>query len=227
MAAAKRVKAKEGEKLTEANIERVIGLLNQLPKPITKKEACAALNISYNTTRLANIIEQHEARKELNQKRRAALRGKLASADEIKDVINDYLDNDTVSDIAERLYRSTTFVRKILDDVGVPQRGTGENYFNYSPLPEQCIAEDFTLEQIAWSARHQAPCIIDKHMGLTKDKSANLYRVYVIEPFEEPEKRYLASWGRAGSYANLPAYELGSLAHLEKYGVSLERKINK
>jgi len=225
MAVARRVKAKEGENLSDANVARIIGLLEQ-PKPITKKEACAALNISYNTTRLANIIEQYKARKELDQKRRAALRGKPASADEVKDVISDYLDGDGITDIANRLYRSTAFVRKIIDDVGVPQRGTGENYFDYSPLPEQCISDTFEVNEVAWSARHQSPCIIDKHVGKTRDGSSNLYRIYVVEPFEEPDKRYLASWGRPGSYAHLPAYELGSLAHLKQYGVSLDRKIN-
>lgn len=54
--AVKRVKVKEGEKLTPSNIEKVIGLL-EIEKPISKKDACELLNISYNTTRLARIIE--------------------------------------------------------------------------------------------------------------------------------------------------------------------------
>lgn len=223
--AVRRVKAKEGENLSEANVARIIKLLEQ-EKPITKKEACAALNISYNTTRLNNIIEQHKAQKELDQKRRAALRGKPASADEIKTVISDYLDGDTVSDIADRLYRSTTFVRNIIENVGVPQRGVGEDYFNFSPLPEQCVSETFNVNEIAWSARHQSPCIIDKEMGKTRDGLANLYRIYVVEPFETPEKLFLAKWGTPGFYATMPAYELGSLAHLKQYGVSIDRKVN-
>ena len=52
-----KIKKKEGENLTETNIEKVIGLLEQ-EKPITKKQACEILNISYNTTRLTKIIEK-------------------------------------------------------------------------------------------------------------------------------------------------------------------------
>ena len=60
MAANKKgVKKKEHEKLDDATIERVIGLLEG-EKPITKKEACEALNIRYNTTRLKNIIEEYQ-----------------------------------------------------------------------------------------------------------------------------------------------------------------------
>lgn len=225
MAITKRVKAKEHEKLTDANIERVIKLLEQ-PKPITKKEACEVLNISYNTTRLATIIENHKSRMAMDQKRRAANRGKPASPEEIKAVIIDYLRGSSVSDIADSLYRSTTFVRNIIETVGVPQRGVGENYFQFSPLPEQCVSDEFKINEVAWSARHQAPCIIDKAQGKTKDGEANLYRVYVLEPFEAPEKLYVKSWGQPGFYSSQPAYELGKLEHLKNYGVDVERSLN-
>lgn len=225
MALAKRVKVKVGEKLTNDNIERVIKMLNQ-PKPITKKEACEVLNISYNTARLATIIENHQARQEADGKRRAANKGKPASPDEIKSVINEYLNGSTVSDIADGLYRSTTFVRNIIETVGVPQRGVGEDYFNFSPLPEQCISEAFNINEVAWSARHQGPCIIDKAQGKTKDGLANLYRVYVIEPFDAPDKLYVKSWGTPGFYDTQPAFELGRLEHLREYGVNVERNFN-
>lgn len=221
MAAPRRVKVKEGENLSDSNIERVIKLLEDT-KPISKKEACQILNISYNTTRLSNIIEQFKARKEMISKRRAANRGKPASPEEIKTVIKEYINGSTVSDIAAELFRSTTFVRDIIERVGVPQRGVGENYFNFSPLPEQCVSEVFEVGETAWSARHQAPCVIDKALGKTKDGVANLYRVYVIEPFEAPEKLFLSKWGTPGSYATQPAYELGKLDHLKEYGVEIK-----
>lgn len=224
MAVAKRVKVKVGEKLTDANIERVTKMLNQ-PKPITKKEACEVLNISYNTTRLATILENYQTRQEADSKRRAANRGKPASPEEIKAVISEYLNGSTVSDIADGLYRSTTFVRNIIETVGVPQRGVGENYFEFSPLPEQCVSDEFNINEIAWSARYQGPCIIDKALGKTKDGLANQYRVYVIEPFEAPDKLYVKSWGTPGFYSTQPAYELGRLEHLKQYGVNVERSL--
>ena len=57
MVAKKRIKRKSHEKLTDVNIQHVMGLL-QAESPITKKEACSILNISYNTTRLNSIIEE-------------------------------------------------------------------------------------------------------------------------------------------------------------------------
>ena len=54
-----RVKKREHEKLTSSNVQHVINLLES-DKPITKKEACAILNISYNTTRLSKIIDDHK-----------------------------------------------------------------------------------------------------------------------------------------------------------------------
>jgi len=224
VALAKRVKAKAGENLTDANIERVVKLLEQA-KPITKKEACEVLNIAYNTTRLNNIIEGYKSRLALDQKRRAANRGKPASPEEIRSTVLDYLKGISVSEIAEGLYRSTTFVRNIIETVGVPQRGVGENYFEYSPLPDQCITDEFKVNDLAWSARFQSVCIIDRDLGETKDKASKLYRVYVLEPFEAPDKLYLSSWGQPGYYASQPAYELGSLAHLKEYGVDVERAV--
>ena len=55
MAGSRGVKKRSHEKLTDSNIQHVIGLLNA-KSPITKKEACSILNISYNTTRLGTII---------------------------------------------------------------------------------------------------------------------------------------------------------------------------
>ena len=57
------IKKQEGENLTDANIKKVIRLLSA-EKPITKKEACSILNISYNTTRLSKVIEDYESDQE-------------------------------------------------------------------------------------------------------------------------------------------------------------------
>ena len=45
MAGSRGVKKRSHEKLTDSNIQHVIGLLNA-KSPITKKEACSILNIS-------------------------------------------------------------------------------------------------------------------------------------------------------------------------------------
>ena len=54
----KTIRKKDGENLTNQNLEKVYKLLNQ-EKPITKVEACKLLNISYNTARLNKIISTY------------------------------------------------------------------------------------------------------------------------------------------------------------------------
>lgn len=213
------VKKKETENLTETNIEKVISLLEQ-QKPITKKEACEILNISYNTTRLSKIIEEYRADKALTAKRRAANKGKVASPSEIVNVIEQYLEGDPVSEIAKRLYRSAAFVNSIIEEVGVPQRGVGENYFEFSPLPEQCIADSFEIGEKVWSCRYQAIAVIDK---TEKSKDYNVYTVKIYEEFEEISP-YFPNITRGFFYASQPAHELGSLKHLVQYGLNLNKK---
>src|SRR5210317_2339466 len=102
------MRKKKHENLTQANITKVIELLNPTDgsKPITKKEACGILNIAYNTTRLGNIISEHLETMEFRARRKAQNKGKAATKKEIQDAIRGYLDGETVSDIAKQLYRS-------------------------------------------------------------------------------------------------------------------------
>ena len=61
------IKSKSHEKLTDTNIANVVSLLEQ-DNPITKKEACSILNIRYNTTRLAKIIEEWRDTQEFRER---------------------------------------------------------------------------------------------------------------------------------------------------------------
>ena len=120
------IRKKAGEKLDEANLNRVSALLNQ-DNPITKKEACEMLNISYNTTRLSRILDEHNEVVSFREVRKSQNRGKKATTLEIKEAIESYLNGETVSDISKRLFRSTTFVKNILDRVGVPEKYLKQN----------------------------------------------------------------------------------------------------
>ena len=62
------IRVKEGEDFSKATIKRVIDLL-EAETPITKKAACEMLNMSYNTTRLAKIIEGYKEKEEFIKKR--------------------------------------------------------------------------------------------------------------------------------------------------------------
>lgn len=230
MAARARVKKKDHEKLDFDNIEKVISLLEQA-KPITKKEACERLNIAYSTARLAKIIEEHKHQKAVDEKRRAANRGKPASDFEIRQIIESYLEGDSIQAISQSLYRSTQFVRNIIDSVGVPQRKAGQTYAKFEPLPEQCISDKFEPGEIVWSSKYQATAEILKEVGKTVDDISNVYKIYVLEKIEEdcPFKNAINAPsidGVGGFYANQPAYDLGKLSHLTKFGVNVRKALN-
>ena len=154
---AKRKKA--GEILDEATLDRVSALLNQ-DNPITKKEACEMLNISYNTTRLGKILDDFNETASYREVRKSQNRGKKATDMETREAIESYLKGETVSDISKRLYRSTTFVKNILDRVGVPDKFPKTIRKGPAYLPDECVSESFEKGEKVWSASYHAPAII-------------------------------------------------------------------
>ena len=232
MAIKKGVKKKEGENLTDANIEKVIGLL-EAEKPITKKEACEILNIAYNTTRLGKIIAEYQDKLESDKKRRAANRGKPASDFETSTVVEGYLGGQTLKEIADGLYRPVDFVKRIVETVGVPASSPGEDYANFSPLPEQCVAEEFAVGEFVWSSKYGAIAEIIREANPTRNGTdARVYQIYVFERIDQDKmlidgKRYshFPEGNFGGFYANQCAYDLGSLKHLKPYVPDMKRII--
>ena len=234
------VKKKDWENLTPSNIEKVITLLNPQDgsKPITKKEACSILNISYNTARLSSIIDEYNGQKEYVQLRKSQNRGKPASDMEISEVIRDYLQGDSIATIAKSLYRSSGFVKSIVERVGIPSRGVSkEERATVGYLPEECVAEEFKPGEMVWSARHHAPAEILYELSVDyqaekagfqdtnyeKKYGAKCYNIWVTEPFDSTKEFWIGGIESGGYYASALAYDLGSLKHLEKYGVDLSR----
>jgi hypothetical protein len=217
----KTVRKQSHEKLDEANIERVLEYLEQ-DKPITKKEACSMLNISYNTTRLTSILTDFKETIQFREVRKAQNRGKKATDYEVKQAIEMYLDEQPVSGIAQALYRSTTFVRNLLDRVGVPmkrpttQQGTRER-IGY--LPDECISEQFDIGEKVWCARYDLPARIMKG-DFDEKHDAWIYHVYVIE-LTNFESKYFGHIKEGGFHAHFASYDLGSLRHLNKYNVNI------
>ena len=103
------IKKKKHEKLDDTNVKRVIAALEG-DSPITKKDACEMLNISYNTTRLSKIINGFKEEQEYRKRRMAKNRGKPASKEELNEMIEMYLDGQTVTNIAKYMYRSPAFI---------------------------------------------------------------------------------------------------------------------
>ncbi len=215
-----RVKKKDGENLSPDNIEKVIKGLNDA-KPITKKAACEMLNISYNTARLTKIIEEHNQDKETTKRLRSANKGKAAQAHEIQTVITGYLSGEPIAAIANQLYRSPSFVKTIVERIGIPERGG--SYFEPTLVPDPCMSTSFDSGQLVWSFKHDAMAIVRKQETNVSDTENNIYQIYVIEPIEEPSP-YFAIDSFGGFYGTVPAYELGSLEHLKEHGVDVYKQ---
>ena len=223
------VRQKKHEKLDEATLNKVIGLL-EAETPITKKEACEILNITYNTTRLNKILSEHKDIISYRATRKAQNKGKRATEAEIKEAVQSYLEGYNISEISKRLYRSSTFVRNIINSVGVPEKASKEAHskvyrHRHLMLPEQCVAEEFEVGERVWSVRDNSMAIVKKELvhestNYVEKYGSKCYQIYVVEEAEifSPHFGYLQN---VGYNAFSLACDLGSLKHLEKYGVAV------
>jgi hypothetical protein len=202
--ATRKSKSSDSERLDDAHMERVISLLEpkDQSKPITKKEACQILNITYNTTRLGALIEKYKDNKARDAAKRAEKRGKPATEAEIQYAIQSYLEGETVDAISKSLYRGPTFINSILDNCGVPRRQSAHSYFKPTLIPEACMRESFKVGEKVYSARYDSLAVIE---GIFKPGQ---YRIYLLNE-------------RHSQYAYQPAEELASLDHLRKLGVNV------
>ena len=202
---ARRVKVKDSEKLDDNNVKYVTELLES-NKPITKKEACSILRISYNTTRLGNIIAGYKERAATEARLRAKNRGKSATDTEVVRAIEEYLNGDSISEIAKFMYRSSSFIKGIIRKFNVPVRSAASNYFSPELLPDEVLSEDYKPGELVWSARYNTTAIVDK-LVQTQEEHGNIYRIWTL--------------GKNQRYAAQPWYELGKLEHLQNLGVKL------
>lgn len=192
------------ERLDEAHFERVIAGMEATPK-MTKKDACAILGISYNTTRLDSLIEKYQEKKSRDLARRASLRGKPATAEDTCFVISEYLEGATIDAITKSTFRSAAFVKGILERNAVPIRATSHDYFKPELIPEEAMQERFKVGETVYSARYDSVATIE-----TEQKSNNnwVYRIWLLS-----EK-----WRQ---YAYQEAAELASLEHIRALGVKI------
>lgn len=195
--------------MTPANISKVIRLLEPTEegvKPITKKDACQYLGMSYNTTRLGTIIEDFKKTQARNAERRAALRGKPATREDVVYIISEYLGGETVDSISKMTYRSPTFIKNVLETNAVPIRVPGSTYFKPELVPDGAVRDRFKVGEVVYSARYDSLARVD--METKTEKYGYIYRVWLMAD------RWLQS-------ANQEAYELASLEHLRELGVRI------
>jgi len=204
-----RVKVKDSEKLTPSNIRQVINLLES-DKPITKKEACSILRISYNTTRLGNIITSYKERLATEKRLRQKNFGKPASQQETVGAIERYLNGEPLYKIAETMFRSSAFIKGIMNRHSVPVRTTSHSYFHPELLPDEVVTQDFEPGELVWSAQYN-----------------HTARVSVRHDDDKPDGPTYGIWVLGDHYrhAYVAWYELGSLRHLQQLGVKINDEI--
>jgi hypothetical protein len=199
----------EAELMTDANISRVIRLLEPQEegvKPITKKDACQILGMAYNTTRLGTIIEEFKKTQARNAQRRAELRGKPASREDIVYIISEYLNGETVDAISKMTYRSPTFIKRILEENSVPIRVPGSSYFSPEMVPEGAQRDRFRVGEVVYSTKYDSTALIESEK-LT-EKYGYIYRIFLMS-----DKWLQSAWQEH--------YELASLQHLRELGVRI------
>ena len=201
--------ALEEELMTDANIARVIRLLEPVEegkKPITKKDACAILGMSYNTTRLGTIIEDYKQKQIRTAQRKSQLRGKPATQEEKVYIISEYLNGETVDAISKMTYRSSRFIKDILEANSVPIRVPGSSYFSPELIPDGAVRDRFKVGEVVYSSRYDSIARIDAEQK--SDKYGFVYRIWLLSD------RWLQS-------AYQEAGELASLEHLRELGVKI------
>jgi hypothetical protein len=207
--ATRKKSASEEELMTDANISRVIRLLEPQEegvKPITKKDACQILGMSYNTTRLGAIIEEFKQKQARTAQRKAELRGKPASREDVVYIISEYLSGETVDAISKMTYRSPTFIKRILEENSVPIRVPGSSYFNPEMVPDGAQRDRFKIGEVVYSTKYDSTALIESEK-LT-EKYGYIYRIFLLS-----DKWLQSAWQEH--------YELASLQHLRDLGVRI------
>jgi len=185
------VRVKKGELINDENVLRVI---EHLEKGIPKKEACEMLNISYNATRLAKIIQEYHDRIALIAKQKKALRNKPLSQQDITYICEAYLNKEPLTDIADNIFRTTTVVKNVIKRFDIPLRSASNNYFNPIIL-ESDILDDYESGDLVFSARYN--CIAEVIIKV----KPGIYRIYLQ--------------GKNEQYAYQPSEELADLRHIQ------------
>lgn len=197
--ATRKSKNGDSERLDDASMERVIEFLANKG---TKKDACAMLNISYNTARLGTLIEKYLERKRKDAEKRAERRGKPATPSEIIFAIESYLEGRTIEAISDSLYRGATFVNSILRSHGVPMRSIPHDYFRPGLIPDEACRDSFKVGDKVYSMRY------DSLAEVRSEFKPGVYSIYLLSDKQR-------------QFAYQEACELASLEHLRKLGVNV------
>ena len=200
------VRKRDSENINEVSLEKVISLLSS-EKPITKKEACEILNISYNTARLNKIIEEYVERKNYIAERKKTLRGvPLSEADE-KYIVEEYLKEPNISNISEAIFRAPNLIKNTLRQYNIPLRDASNTYTTPPLLEESSLEEEYFVGDLVYSARYASPALVEKFHE-NNAIHGNIYRIWIYRDMQN---------------AYQPWYELSSLKEIQnKFKLKIE-----
>ena len=189
---------------TEVDDKKIPAAIQMLDEGSTKKDVCAFLGIAYNTARLGTLIEEYISGVERSKEQRRLRRGKPVSQNEVVNAIEAYMSGDSISDIANRFYRSEVMIKSILEKHGALLRDNKADPLNPSFLPDNAVAESFEIGELVWSAAYS--CVAEIKAKCGEDG----YRIYLLDRDNH-------------RYSNQYTYDLGSLKHLESLGVNITK----
>lgn len=181
--------------------QKFIQAIEHLESGGTKKRACEILGVTNNKT-MERLIDEYITRKQTDREMRRKVRRQPILTKDVVSWITDYLQGDTFEELSDRYYRSAAIIKDRIEAAGALLRVNEKiDPLNPPMLPEQCVADDFEIGQIVWSAKYG--CAVE-----VRGKYKDAYRILVATPGKQ-ESAYQA------------AYELGSLKHLEDMGVNI------
>ena len=186
------IKQKAGEDFSAEKVEAVISMLG---KGETKKSCCNFLGMNYSTTRLAKIIEEYNDKQNFLIEQRKKLRGTQISKQDITYIVQAYINNAAISNIADDIFRSISTVKNVLAGYGVPLRKIGISYFN-PVFIEDDTPDDYKPGDLVFSAKYNTIAEIVKKI------KNGVYRIYLQ--------------GSNERYAHQYYYELADLRLIQK-----------
>ena len=171
-------------------MDEVITQLEQ-DKPITLKQGCSMLGITYNTTRLRKLITEHKQSIITNKAIRAKmLRTPVTNADR-KAVVESYITGESITAISMALYRSIAVVKRILSEYNIP--------LTHNALLEK-VTEGYNKDDLVYSVKYNCPALV---MFRKESKTHGAcYNLYLL--------------GGEEQRAYQPYYELADLTRCQK-----------
>lgn len=195
------VRQKDGEDFSPTKIEEII-LLLEADKPITKKDACARVGMSYNVARLKKIIDEYKEDKAYHEKRKKELRTQPLTKEDNAFIVSSYLEEANLSLIADDTHRSIAVIKRVLERFNIPLRSTETTY--QTPIQLNNISEEYTNNDLVYSARYDEPAYIIKKLTI------EVYRIWLV---------------KTEQYAQQPYWELGDIRKVQKeLNVSIDHK---